>query len=150
VGFGGAGEVEDYRVAIQKAQNLDFGDAPDSFSTLLASNGPRHSLGGPRLGALNDPEVDGAPSTAANGDNLAGANDEDGVSQSALIVGGTTTATVTLTGKNGTATVLIGDRTPTGSSVYVRKENSPQVVLLGASVGNYQELIFETAGIKKQ
>ena len=59
-------------------------------------------------------------------------------------------ATVTLKGKNTTATVLIGDRNPTGSSVYVRKQDSPQVVLLGSSVGNYQELIFETAGIKKQ
>jgi len=58
-------------------------------------------------------------------------------------------ATVTLKGKNIMATVLIGDRNPTGSSVYVSKENSPQVVLLGSSVGNYQELIFETAGIKK-
>ena len=58
-------------------------------------------------------------------------------------------ATVTLKGKNVTATVLIGDRNPTGSSVYVSKENSPQVVLLGSSVGNYQDLIFETAGIKK-
>jgi Domain of unknown function (DUF4340) len=59
-------------------------------------------------------------------------------------------ATITLKGKNILATVLIGDRNPTGSSVYVRKDNSPQVVLLGASVSNYQELIFETAGIKKQ
>ena len=58
--------------------------------------------------------------------------------------------TITVKGKNGAVTILIGDRNPTGSTVYVRKENSLQVVLLGSSVSYYQELIFETAGIKKQ
>jgi hypothetical protein len=59
-------------------------------------------------------------------------------------------ATVTVKGKNIMATVLIGDANPTGSAVYVRKENSLQVVLLGSGVSHYEELIFETAGIKKQ
>jgi len=58
--------------------------------------------------------------------------------------------TVSVKAKNILATVLIGDRNPTGSSVYVRKENSQQVVLLGSSVSHYEELIFETAGLKKQ
>ena len=58
--------------------------------------------------------------------------------------------TVTVKGKNDSATVLIGDTNPTGSAVYVRKENSQQVVLLGSGVSYYEELIFETAGIKKQ
>jgi len=58
--------------------------------------------------------------------------------------------TVTVRGKNILATVLIGDRNPTGSAVYARKENSQQVVLLGSSVSHYEELIFETAGKKKK
>ena len=58
--------------------------------------------------------------------------------------------TVTVKGKNVMATVLIGDTNPTGAAVYVRKENSRQVVLLGSGVSHYEELIFETAGIKKQ
>lgn len=58
--------------------------------------------------------------------------------------------TVTVKGKNIMATVLIGDTNPTGAAVYVRKENSRQVVLLGSGVSHYEELIFETAGIKKQ
>jgi hypothetical protein len=57
---------------------------------------------------------------------------------------------VTVKGKNIAATVLIGGNNPTGSAVYVRKENSPQVVLLGSSISHYQELIFETAGVKQQ
>lgn len=58
--------------------------------------------------------------------------------------------TVTVKGKNVMATVLIGDTNPTGAAVYVRKENSRQVVLLGSGVSYYEELIFETAGIKKK
>ena len=58
--------------------------------------------------------------------------------------------TVTVKGKNLMATVLIGSTNPTGSAVYVRKENSQQVVLLGSGVSHYEELIFETAGIKKK
>jgi hypothetical protein len=48
------------------------------------------------------------------------------------------------------ATVLIGDRNPTESAVYARKENSPQVVLLGYSVRYYAELIFEAVGFNKK
>jgi Domain of unknown function (DUF4340) len=58
--------------------------------------------------------------------------------------------TVTVKGRNLAATVLLGDHTPTGAAIYARKANSLQVVLLGSSVSYYQELIFETAGIKKQ
>jgi len=58
--------------------------------------------------------------------------------------------TVTVKGKNVMATVLIGARNPTGAAVYVRKENSLQVVLLGSGVSYYEELIFEMAGIKRQ
>jgi Domain of unknown function (DUF4340) len=58
--------------------------------------------------------------------------------------------TVTVKGKNVLATVLIGARNPTGAAVYVRKENSLQVVLLGSGVSYYEELIFEMAGIKKK
>jgi Domain of unknown function (DUF4340) len=58
--------------------------------------------------------------------------------------------TVTVKGKNVVATVLIGDTNPTDSAVYVRKENSLQVVLLGSGISHYEDLIFETAGIKKQ
>jgi hypothetical protein len=61
-------------------------------------------------------------------------------------------ATVVIKGKddNVVATVFIGDPNPTASAVYARKENSPQVVLLGSSVRYYEELIFEAAGIGRQ
>ncbi len=43
---------------------LDFGDAPDQYSTLTASNGPRHAISSdalPRLGRFIDSEANGQP-----------------------------------------------------------------------------------------
>ena len=59
----------------------DWGDAPDSYSTLNASNGAYHYIliGGPYLGAGVDAEADGQPSVGADGDDNDGNDDEDGV-----------------------------------------------------------------------
>ena len=58
----------------------EHGDAPDSYGTLLASNGPVHGRGTPHLGATADYEGDGIPSAAADGDDTASTpDDEDGV-----------------------------------------------------------------------
>ena len=65
----------------------DFGDAPDSYKTLLESNGPRYDEGVlQRLGAQWDSEIDGQPTILADGDDksiLGGfptpVDDEDGV-----------------------------------------------------------------------
>ncbi len=61
---------------------FDFGDAPDSYQTLAASNGARHSLSlvGPILGMAIDYEADGLPGVDGTGDDLVGdVDDEDGV-----------------------------------------------------------------------
>ncbi len=70
---------------------FDFGDAPDpTYPTLLASDGARHEPGAVFLGACVDYEVDGQPTAAADGDDLAAGltttgtcaspgDDEDGV-----------------------------------------------------------------------
>ena len=92
------GEVEDHAVTIAP---LDFGDAPDpTYPTLFASDGARHALGGALfLGAAVDAEVDGQPSAGADGDDLAGGDDEDGVVfTSPLHVGETATVDVTASG----------------------------------------------------
>jgi len=68
--------------------NLDFGDAPDTYSTTLASGGPSHGLlAGLTLGTTIDRELDGQPSLNADGDDTVGevgsagtvVDDEDGV-----------------------------------------------------------------------
>ena len=71
-------------------QSLDWGDAPDSYGTTLAANGPRHGIVTgygltltPTIGiGVVDGEVDGQPSTSALGDDTSPAlsvSDENGV-----------------------------------------------------------------------
>ena len=76
------GEVEDYEVLLQV---LDFGDAPDpAYPTLLASDGARHLIPTAPVyflgAAAPDLDPDGQPTAAADGDDLNGVDDEDGVS----------------------------------------------------------------------
>ncbi|MBN1558615.1 hypothetical protein JW998_00080, partial [candidate division KSB1 bacterium] len=69
----------------------DWGDAPDSYGTRFASDGPRHVLN-PYLwlGATIDPDNDGQPTVDADGDDLNGTpDDEDGLSLPLEFVQGT-------------------------------------------------------------
>ncbi|MCC6233925.1 MAG: immunoglobulin domain-containing protein, partial [Verrucomicrobiales bacterium] len=94
-GFDGAGtedgEVEDYRIEITTTgggggggepgdSTRDFGDAPDSYQTLQANDGPRHLPdAGLYFGNRVDLEPDGQPTLFANGDDSLGVpDDEDG------------------------------------------------------------------------
>lgn len=76
------GEVEDHLVKIER-EELDFGDAPQSYPTLLSQNGARHrTQRGFHLGSLVDVEPDGQPSVNADGDDnnpTPSMDDEDGV-----------------------------------------------------------------------
>ncbi len=100
------GEVEDYQITIEQ---LDFGDAPDisaglgtgDYNTLEANNGPRHIIGGPRLGTLVDNEADGAASIGADGDDNFNTDDEDGATFSSLVAGQTSTVDISVTGTAG-------------------------------------------------
>jgi hypothetical protein len=102
IGYNGLilnGEVEDYKVSIQKEpeENLDFGDAMDSpagagYPTLLVNNGARHAVvPGVFLGALVDAEPDGQPTLNADGDDLNPLmmpDDEDGVTLPPMLIAG--------------------------------------------------------------
>lgn len=58
----------------------DFGDAPDSYTTLAEYDGPEHVIQpGFFLGNGVDAEADGQPNSTATGDDTAGVDDEDGV-----------------------------------------------------------------------
>ena len=59
------------------APTVDYGDAPDSYRTLLASNGARHSVGSNFLGARVDAEHNAQLYPAS--DDTSGVNDDDGV-----------------------------------------------------------------------
>ncbi len=89
------GEVEDYVVTL--IEGLDFSDAPDSFGTLFASNGARHSVAdynvltntaGLMLGSLIDIEFDGFPGVPATGDDLNNADDEDAIGEPIVVFDG--------------------------------------------------------------
>ena len=74
-------------VIASDAKVQDFGDAPDSYKTTLALDGPRYDEGFyQRLGVQWDSETDGQPTILANGDDLSigggfpkPVDDEDGV-----------------------------------------------------------------------
>ncbi|MBP7053172.1 MAG: cadherin-like domain-containing protein [Phycisphaerae bacterium] len=68
------------RKASSSSYEYDFGDAPDAYGTLEASNGPKHIVSKKScLGSQVDGESDGQPSANATGDDVAGVNDDDGV-----------------------------------------------------------------------
>lgn len=84
--------------------DMDFGDASDpSYPTLLASNGARHILDGATfLGASVDADPDGQQSPNADGDDLDGNDDEDGVTFNwPLAVGSPCRVTVNASVANG-------------------------------------------------
>jgi hypothetical protein len=64
----------------------DFGDAPDSYGTLLASDGPRHGLGsGLSLGASVEMDANGQPGAEASND-----TGDDGVTFASVLQQGQT------------------------------------------------------------
>jgi len=68
---------------------LDFGDAPNSYKTLLANDGPRHTIvNGVHLGRTVDAESNGQPDPAALGDDRQGNDDDDGVTFTTLLTPG--------------------------------------------------------------
>lgn len=84
--------------------DLDYGDLPDSYSTVAASNGPSHEItaynatahtSSLMLGSLIDSETDGVVGGLADGDNLADVNDEDAITQFPVLVLGQTNYSVT-------------------------------------------------------
>ncbi|MCA9131980.1 MAG: hypothetical protein KDA45_02450, partial [Planctomycetales bacterium] len=86
------------------ALTYDFGDASEtgtSFLTTLPKGGAQHVIAGPRLGLTIDPEANGQPTIAADGDDTNGGLDEDGVAAFVMQPGRTAnlviTATVTTT-----------------------------------------------------
>ena len=111
-----AGEVEDHPLAVLAP--ADLGDAPASFGTTIAGNGPRHDVPGYdagahtaplMLGAGIDTDADGTPGAAADGDDATGVDDEDALNSLSLAPGGTTaSATVPVVNTSGAAATLYG------------------------------------------
>ncbi|MBM3845920.1 MAG: hypothetical protein FJ405_06505, partial [Verrucomicrobia bacterium] len=75
-----------FTLFVEPRPRFDYGDAPDTYRTTKARNGPVHRIvRNLQLGLLVDDESDGQPDSAARGDDLNappdsnGGDDEDGV-----------------------------------------------------------------------
>lgn len=71
----------DQDIPFEPVDLFDYGDAPDTYGTLLSSDGARHAIipDGPYLGPSVDAEIDGQPDVGADGDDYNTQNDADGV-----------------------------------------------------------------------
>ncbi len=68
------------RFTIFVDRGLDYGDAPESYGTLQNDNGASHQMvPGFYLGNGIDTELDGQPTSGADGDDNYGVDDEDGI-----------------------------------------------------------------------
>ncbi|MCK7595040.1 GEVED domain-containing protein [Pseudomarimonas salicorniae] len=149
------GEVEDYPVSIATPITFDFGDLPDpaagtasgDYPTRLADDGARHIIvAGLFMGAGVDAEVDGAPTTAANGDDLAGTDDEDGVTVADLNLtqGSLANIRVTATNSTGSAARICGFVDFNGDGDFADANETQQVAVPNGSAGTIFTLAFGT------
>lgn len=154
------GEVEDYAVNVGP---VDFGDAPDTYDTLLASGGPNHAIvSGFSLGATVDGESEGQPSAGATGDGA----DEDGVvlpNAAMLTACSSVNVSVTLTNTAGIATPRLDawidfdgdgtfddprDRIATGLALSAGANSVPVNVPCDAqSAASYARFRLSSAGV---
>ena len=125
----------------------DFGDAPASYGTTLAQNGPRHGIVGYdsaagtsplMLGTSIDAETDGQPTPEADGDDVTGLADEDGVAAPIVMTNGTQTAvTVSATNNTGTAATLAGWIDLNGNGTFEAGELVTVAVPANSGTANY-------------
>ncbi|MCU0962468.1 MAG: GEVED domain-containing protein [Pirellulaceae bacterium] len=105
----------------QETPDFDFGDAPDSgagtgpgnYQTLSTDQGPTHIIGAAvYLGAGVDNESEAAPTGGADGDDVTGTDDEDGLVNPAedlsLVVGVAPSVRVVVTNLTDSPAVLSG------------------------------------------
>ncbi|PHZ59966.1 hypothetical protein CRG86_000960 [Photobacterium leiognathi] len=79
LGLASNGEVEDY--FLTASNTIDLGDAPDTYKTTIASNGPVHDYSsGLTLGSTStDSEYSVTPNVTADTDDTTGSDDETGI-----------------------------------------------------------------------
>jgi LruC domain-containing protein len=76
---------------IDEDSQIDFGDAPDSYKTTLASNGPRHELDGVTWLGRTEPDGEQDGQVSPLSDNMSGLEDENGVAFVAAVESGLNT-----------------------------------------------------------
>ncbi|WP_139230589.1 MULTISPECIES: GEVED domain-containing protein [unclassified Leifsonia] len=125
----------------------DFGDAPDSYGTSLAANGARHIVTGydatnhtapVMLGSAIDTEADGQPTASANGDDVAGIDDEDGVAAPITITQGQpSSVTVSATNNSAVDVTLAGWIDLNGDGQFQTAERATVTVPANSGTSDY-------------
>ncbi len=91
---------------------FDYGDAPNSYGTLTSNGGPSHGVDSSIYigGSTPDSEVTGIPTVDANGDDLDGTDDEDGIANFPVLLSSDSTYSinVNVTNNSGNSARLVG------------------------------------------
>jgi uncharacterized repeat protein (TIGR01451 family) len=154
------GEDGRWATAFGNFSILDYGDAPDpTYPTLLVGDGARHIMDGVTyLGSTVDEDLDGQPNATATGDDIDGADDEDGVAFMSTLNPGASTNVQLTASASGTLNAWIdfnadGDWDDASEQIFADQSLSPGVNALAfsvpaaASVGQtYARFRFSTQG----
>ncbi|MBA4107100.1 MAG: hypothetical protein C0485_15250 [Pirellula sp.] len=98
----GSGTIPGLVFGIKDTAILDYGDLPAIYgATTFAQNGARHKKGVYFLGNFVDGELNGNPTANADGDDLAGGDDDDGIVFNPIIAGSTVSLVATASRNNG-------------------------------------------------
>ena len=98
----GSGTFSKLHFGIKDTAVLDYGDLPNIYgATTLAQNGARHKKGVYFLGTRIDGELNGNPTANADGDDVTGFDDDDGIVFDPIIVGSSVRLVATASRNNG-------------------------------------------------
>jgi fimbrial isopeptide formation D2 family protein/uncharacterized repeat protein (TIGR01451 family) len=141
-GFANSGFVMDGDGDVPLPQSCDdYGDAPESYGTTSAANGPHHHVTTStlRLGADSEFDADGLPTPAADGDDTDRNDDEDGVSAPIVqTLGQSTDVTVSATNALGLDATLAGWIDLDGNGTFDPAERRTVSVPEGSGTASYR------------
>ena len=102
VNVAAGGTISGIAFGLRNSADYDYGDLPIEYGmTTYAQNGARHRKGVTFLGSRIDGEVDGQAGANADGDDIGGYNDDDGVVFDPIVVGSTVRLVVTASRNTG-------------------------------------------------
>jgi hypothetical protein len=102
VNLTGSSTISSLVFGIKDTATLDYGDLPQIYgATTAAQNGARHKKGVYFLGSTVDGELNGQPSANADGDDLAGFDDDNGIVFDPIVAGSTVRLIATASRNNG-------------------------------------------------
>jgi subtilisin family serine protease len=133
------GTISGLAFGLYNSANYDYGDLPNSYDTLNGVlNRARHKKSSYWLGARWDGELGAQPSIGADGDDLAGYDDDDGIVIDPIIPGETVRIVATANRNNG---YLKGWIDWNGNGVF-----DPQERLVFSGIGAATDNVLLSAG----